>query len=38
MELSQALKYGIPTKELVKSFHAYLTLSEAIKLAAIGFR
>ncbi len=37
MELSLAIKYGIPTKELAQSFHAYLTLSEAIKLAAIGF-
>jgi len=37
MELSLAIKYGIPTKELAKSFHAYLTLSEANKLAAIGF-
>ena len=37
MELSLAIKYGIPTKELAKSFHAYLTLSEAVKLAAIGF-
>ena len=37
MELSLAIKYGIPTKELAKSFHAYLTLSEAVKLASIGF-
>ncbi len=37
MELSLAIKYGIPTKDLAKSFHAYLTLSEAVKLAAIGF-
>ncbi len=37
MELSLAIKYGIPTKDLAKSFHAYLTLSEAVKLASIGF-
>ena len=37
MELSLAIKYGIPVKELASSFHAYLTLSEAVKLAAIGF-
>jgi len=37
MELSLAIKYGIPVKELAQSFHAYLTLSEAVKLAAIGF-
>jgi mercuric reductase len=37
MELSLAIKYGIPAKDLAKSFHAYLTLSEAVKLAAIGF-
>ncbi|NOY38325.1 MAG: mercury(II) reductase [Chlorobi bacterium] len=37
MELSLAIKYGIPVSELAASFHAYLTLSEAVKLAAIGF-
>ena len=37
MELSLAVKYGIPVKELASSFHAYMTLSEAVKLAAIGF-
>ena len=37
MELSMAIKYGIPVKELGESFHAYLTLSEAVKLAAISF-
>ncbi len=37
MELSLAVKYSIPVKELASSFHAYLTLSEAVKLAAIGF-
>jgi mercuric reductase len=37
MELSLAIKYGIPTKELASAMHAYLTLSEAVKLAAIGF-
>lgn len=38
MELSLAIKYGITTSELAESFHPYLTLSEGIKLAAIGFR
>ena len=37
IELSLAIKYGIPVKKLASSFHAYLTLSEAVKLAAIGF-
>ena len=35
MELSLAIKHTIPVKELASSFHAYLTLGEAIKLAAI---
>lgn len=38
MELSLAIKYGITVNELVNAFHPYLTLSEGIKLAAIGFR
>ncbi len=38
MELSLAIKYGITTSELAESLHPYLTLSEGIKLAAIGFR
>lgn len=37
MEISLAIKYGIPVKELKQMFHPYLTLSEGIKLAAIGF-
>jgi len=38
MELSLAIKYGIPVKELASSFHPFLTLSEGIKLAAITFK
>ncbi len=37
MEISLAIKYGITTKEIKNMFHPYLTLSESIKLAAIGF-
>ncbi|RMF22255.1 MAG: mercury(II) reductase [Bacteroidetes bacterium] len=37
MELSLAIRYGIPVKELAEGFHPYLTLSEGIKLAAITF-
>jgi mercuric reductase len=37
MELSMAVKYGIPVNDLADSFHPYLTLSEGIKLAAITF-
>jgi mercuric reductase len=37
MEISLAIKYGITTKELKQMFHPYLTLSEGVKLAAIGF-
>ncbi len=37
MELSLAIKYKIPVKDLVASFHPYLTLSEGIKLAAMAF-
>ncbi|MCH7667279.1 MAG: mercury(II) reductase [Acidobacteria bacterium] len=37
MELSLAIKHGITTKELATSFHPYLTLGEAVKLAAISF-
>lgn len=37
MEISLAIKYGIKVKELKQMFHPYLTLSEGIKLAAIGF-
>jgi len=37
MELCLAIKHGITVKELALSFHAYLTLGEAVKLAAITF-
>ena len=37
MELSLAIKHGITTRELATSFHPYLTLGEAVKLAAISF-
>lgn len=37
MEVSLTIIYGIKTNELKKMFHPYLTLSEGIKLAAIGF-
>jgi len=37
MQLSLAIKYRIPVRNLATSFHPYLTLSEAVKLAAIGF-
>lgn len=37
MEVTLAIKYGIPVADLVDTFHPYLTLSEGIKLAAITF-
>ncbi len=37
MELSLAMKYGITVQNLATSFHPYLTLGEAVKLAAITF-
>jgi len=37
MELSLAIKYGIPVRELASMMHPYLTLSEGVKLAAITF-
>ncbi len=37
MEISLAIKYGITSRELATSFHPYLTMSEAVKLAAISF-
>lgn len=37
MELSLAIAYGIPVAELASRFHPYLTLSEAVKLAALTF-
>ncbi len=38
MEVSLAIKYGITVTEIASSFHPYLTLGEAIKLAALTFR
>lgn len=38
MELSMAIRYGITVEALSNMMHPYLTLSEAIKLAAISFR
>lgn len=37
MEISLAIKYKIPVRELAAMFHPYLTLSEGIKLAALSF-
>lgn len=37
MELSLAIRHGITVRELATSFHPYLTLSEAVKLAAVSF-
>ena len=37
MEIALAIKYGITARELAGSFHAYLTLSEGVKLAALSF-
>jgi mercuric reductase len=37
MELALAIKYGITVREIKEMFHPYLTLSEGVKLAAIGF-
>lgn len=37
MEVSLAIKHGITVNEIKQMFHPYLTLSEGIKLAAIGF-
>jgi mercuric reductase len=37
MEVSLAMKYGITVSDIKRMFHPYLTLSEGIKLAAIGF-
>ena len=37
MEISLAIKHGITARELASSFHAYLTLSEGVKLGAITF-
>ena len=37
MEVSLAIRHRIPVAELAATFHPYLTLSEAVKLAAISF-
>lgn len=37
MELSLILKYKIPINEVASMFHPYLTLAEAVKLAALTF-
>lgn len=37
MELSLSIKFGLTTSEIASFLHPYLTLSEGIKLAAIGF-
>ncbi len=37
MEVATAVKFGITVEQLKEMFHPYLTLSEGIKLAAIGF-
>jgi len=37
MELALAIKFGITARKLASSFHAYLTLSEGVKLAALTF-
>jgi mercuric reductase len=37
MELALAIKFGITVRQIRESFHAYLTLGEAVKLAAITF-
>ena len=38
MEVALAIRHGITTRQLADAFHPYLTLSEAVKLAAITFR
>ena len=37
MEISLAIKYGIPVSEIKTAFHPYLPLGEAVKLAALTF-
>ena len=37
MEASLMIKFGLPISEIARHFHPYLTQSEAVKLAAIGF-
>ena len=38
MEVALAVRHGITTRQLADALHPYLTLSEAVKLAAITFR
>jgi len=38
MEVVLAIKHGVTAQELSETFHPYLTLSEAVKLAALTFR
>ena len=38
MEIALAIRYGITVEEISKMMRPYLTLSEAVKLAAITFR
>lgn len=37
MEVSLAIKFGITVREIINTFHPYLTLAEGVKLAAITF-
>jgi len=37
MELTLAIRHGITVSELAETLHPYLTLSEAVKLAALSF-
>ena len=37
MEVSMAIRFGATSLDLAEMLHPYLTLSEAIKMAAIGF-
>jgi mercuric reductase len=37
MEAALAIRHGITVRELASAFHAYLTLSEGMKLAALSF-
>ena len=38
MEAAFAIRHGVTTEQLAGAFHPYLTLSEAVKLAALTFR
>ena len=37
MEASLVIKFGLPVSEVSRHFHPYLTQSEGMKLAALGF-